>query len=123
MQNHEQNIQTLILSNDEHIGATLRVLLASLSQSGTCAIVETASGLTSMLHHGLKTVFVDARELQGQKGKGLAQRVTSEAALIVIARDSRDAVLAFELEATDCISLPLLASRLDLALERAGAKG
>lgn len=119
MQNQQQDTQILILSNDEQLGATLRVLLASLRQTRVCAAVKTASALLPMLHHGLEAVFVDASELHGHKGKGLAERVTDTSALIVLARDGGDAVLAFEREATDCVPLPLLPARVSIALERA----
>ena len=113
-----QDVQVLILTGDEHLGAHLRVLLASLPQAGLSAAVKTVSAFNVMLHHALDVVFVDAHKLYGHKGKGLAERVSAEAALVVIAREERDAVLAFELKAADCVPLPLLPKRIQTALER-----
>jgi DNA-binding LytR/AlgR family response regulator len=115
-----QDLEVLILTSDEHLGANLRVLLASLQQANFCAIVKTVSAFNAMLHHTLDVVFVDARELYGHKGKGLAECVANEAALVVIAHDGHDAVLAFDIEAADCVPLPLVPSRLLTTLERIG---
>ncbi|MCS6808798.1 MAG: hypothetical protein RML40_08990 [Bacteroidota bacterium] len=116
---HHQGLRFLIVSSDEHLVAILQTLVEACSQNHECAYVSSAFACSTMLHHGFDAVFIDARELYGYKGKGLAECVfLHNAALIVLARTDHDALLAYDIEATDCLPIPLHQERFTVALKR-----